>query len=143
MCKSRSQLYQRPFFQLHSCAWCYHYLAHSPHIRALPSQPFLFVLTNQTSFPARTLLVPNVTNAGDVQRICSTVSEAACERWKECCLAANSCCQRQLLAGPFRNGSCSRTWDGWACWGDTESGTDSYVSCPGFLQFTVLSKNDN
>ncbi|PVD30883.1 hypothetical protein C0Q70_10158 [Pomacea canaliculata] len=140
MCRSKSLLLEPRAFELHSCAWCYQYAARSDSIRAHPTQPYLYVINNRTSLPSDTaVLVPDVTNASDVKRVCSTVPSAICERWQECCHAARRCCQRQLQAGHRVNGTCARTWDGWSCWDDTPAGTVEYVTCPTFFRYPVLS----
>ncbi|KAK7508579.1 hypothetical protein BaRGS_00000145, partial [Batillaria attramentaria] len=128
------------FFNLHSCAWCFHFLARIPNdVRPHRQHPVLVVIGNRTSYPRGTVLIPDVTNASDVSSVCKIVPGAMCERWKECCVAARQCCQRQVAGEPYVNGTCPRTWDGWSCFDDTEPGTVEYVTCPDFLQYAVLS----
>ncbi|KAG8180156.1 hypothetical protein JTE90_002282, partial [Oedothorax gibbosus] len=58
-------------------------------------------------------------------------------KWKECCLAADKCCQRILSAPTLDTDAnfCPRTWDGWQCWDDTPGGTTASDECQGHIYF--------
>lgn len=120
---------------------CFEYLVRSRDVKVVHKfLPYLYVLYNVTpEVLEHSVLVPNITNPSDVSKICSTVSDVTCERWRECCHAANDCCREQLETPQAPNGSCPKTWDGWGCWEEAEAGTDRYIACPGFLQFVVPS----
>ena len=64
-----------------------------------------------------------------------------CERWKQCCEAAQECCDTQLgtahVNGDGRH--CLRTWDGFGCWQDTAPNSHVYNPCPSFIQHAMPS----
>ncbi|XP_059144964.1 calcitonin gene-related peptide type 1 receptor-like isoform X2 [Physella acuta] len=140
-CRSKFGNFTQEVFNLHACAKCYFYITQSRSVRIHPTQPILVVLgTNQTAFKKYDILIPNAANDTQADLVCRTTTADNCLSWKKCCQEASSCCQRHLDSPPRPEGTCPRTWDGYGCWDDTWAGSTAYISCPGFLKYSITSR---
>ncbi len=126
LCRDPDGLWPRQRFIEHSCSMCYS-----------------FIYPNRLDASGRQYDVPNISepqNETWMRTVCADVALTGkdCDRWRDCCLAAERCCDRQLhnqAVAMEISGYCPRTWDGYDCWDDTPAGTIVYSSCPAFIPY--------
>ncbi|XP_076090371.1 calcitonin gene-related peptide type 1 receptor-like [Mytilus galloprovincialis] len=117
---------------------CYSYLFHkSAHLRPNFDKRNPKLLHNLTTDIQEVL--PDIHDDQSVSEICSFLDKTNCERWKDCCSAAVSCCERQLNAFPTTDLKCPMTWDGFGCVDSTDPGTNSIIECPDFIEYGFSS----
>lgn len=144
LCRWRMGGFSPDNFNLNSCSWCYYFLFPTKGLFPFGIQ-YLQVMLNGSVYPKGTMLLADVNNVTAREQVCSTLNDDECEMWKLCCDAARDCCRRQIrdYTDDVINVSCRSTWDGFACWEDGKPGTNSYQSCPTFLQFSVPTSEQN
>ena len=138
-CRSRYGELSVVLFKLFSCSMCYKYLFHTGN-QLVPEAKQPWKLTSVTG--NNLSINADVTNQTVKDIVCNTLTEENCSRWTDCCYAAISCCQAQL-ATPNTNASegpfCPRTWDGYACFGDTFPGNRVHIACPSYVEHASVS----
>ncbi|KAL3832653.1 hypothetical protein ACJMK2_024276 [Sinanodonta woodiana] len=119
---------------------CYFFLFPSKSLKPFYSSGG-FYLTVPMNVSSNVLLVPDIDNETQSHDICITLSADECHRWRLCCQSARDCCRRHLSMPEPENGTCKRTWDGFGCWDDARPGSENYLSCPGFLQYSIPTRS--
>lgn len=144
LCRDRFVELPVALFRLFSCSMCYKYLFHTGNeLQPHSKQPWTLVPIDGSDFYSQNFSVTaDVTNTTSVDLVCNFLTGDNCKRWTDCCNAAILCCQNQLST-PKRNTSgdsfCPRTWDGYGCFGDTNPGTRTYISCPSYVEHSSAS----
>ncbi|ELU14839.1 hypothetical protein CAPTEDRAFT_128185 [Capitella teleta] len=132
-CRSRDGVFTAQVFAYHACAACYGYLFHSK----ADWYPHKSELLNRLNGESRVADIHNVTIR---QSVCSDLHRDQCLQWGACCVAAEVCCQEQLLTNSTDGGtSCPATWDGYACWPATPQGLTASQSCPTYIRHGLPS----
>lgn len=140
MCRDR--LFDLPvaIFNVFTCSMCYKYLFHSEFLlQPHQTQPWKLVPSplGMDNYSVNFSVIADVTNMTSRDIICNSLNGEDCSRWIDCCHAAISCCQRQL-SSPKRNSTsgpfCPRTWDGYACFDDTEVSSTAFIQCPSYVE---------
>lgn len=138
LCRDTFGYLNSSLFQLWTCSMCYSYLFHkSAHLRPNFDKRNPKLLHNLTTDIQEVL--PDIHDYQSVSEICSFLDKTNCERWKDCCSAAVSCCERQLNAFPTTDLKCPMTWDGFGCVDSTDPGTNSIIECPDFIEYGFSS----
>nr|KAG5707624.1 hypothetical protein BaRGS_031006 [Batillaria attramentaria] len=152
LCRDRSGLFPQDAFKKWTCGMCFSYL-YNGQVKtvAFHTRAHVMVVLNATGQPV-SVLTPHVDDPAVVEAVCAEVEEAGedCSRWTQCCRAAEACCERQLASetpsgtrthdtdggssGAGAGGYCPRTWDGYSCWDDTESGSNARKMCPSYIE---------
>ncbi|XP_045169718.2 calcitonin gene-related peptide type 1 receptor-like isoform X3 [Mercenaria mercenaria] len=143
----RERFFELPvaLFRLFSCSMCYKYLFHTGNeLQPHSQQPWTLVPTKDSdNYSQNFSVIADVSNVTSRDLICNSLIGDDCKRWTDCCYAAISCCQKQLATAK-RNLSesafCPRTWDGYGCFGDTDSDTRTYISCPSYIEHADTSE---
>ncbi|CAC5393523.1 unnamed protein product [Mytilus coruscus] len=142
LCRDTFGYLNSSLFQLWTCSMCYSYLFHkSAHLRPnfdKQNPKLLYNLTKAT----QEVILPDIHDDQSVSEICSFLDKTNCERWKDCCTAAMSCCERQINAFPTSTTDlkCPMTWDGFGCVDSTNPGTNSIIECPDFIEYGFSSE---
>lgn len=145
LCRDRYFELPVTIFRLLTCSMCYKYLFYTGNeLQPHSEQPWMLVPVNGSKFYSQNFsVIANVTNITSVGQVCDSLTDKNCNRWKDCCHAAISCCERQLST-PKRiisdRAFCPRTWDGYGCFEDTEPGTRTYLSCPSYVELSSPTK---
>ena len=91
-CRDRTGYYDVNTFRLLSCASCYGYLfPQKPGMRSIGKW-----VISLTSPDGPQQLVADVHVTSSREAICRSLSRKDCQKWIECCLEAERCCQEQL-----------------------------------------------
>lgn len=147
-CRDRYGYLEEEQFSHRACATCYDFLFRSLGKKPLEALYPMFihlahVIRNATQRPQiMEILEPDVHNETLAARICETLNEDECERWKACCRRGTACCKRQLrntTKARQKGRYCQRVWDGWSCWDDTAAGDTVYQPCPNYIDHTIPS----
>ena len=93
-CRDRDGYWTAPLFNFRTCAACYAYLF--PSSTTIINKHQWLVTLNNTAYPIYTHLTADVRNTSFTGFICSTITSGECSRWKRCCAAAESCCEKQM-----------------------------------------------
>ncbi len=128
LCRDSDGLWPRQRFIEDSCSKCYSYIYQNA--------------------SGRQYDVPNISepkNQTWMRTACADVALTGkdCDRWRDCCQAAERCCDKQLdlqAVAMEIPGYCPRTWDGYDCWDDTPAGTTVYRPCPAFIPYFIPTR---
>ncbi len=126
LCRDSDGLWPRQLFAVRSCFFCY-----------------IYIYRNRSDASGKPYVVQNIPqphNQTWMDAACADVALTGkdCDRWRDCCQAAERCCDRQLhLQGVAMEtpGYCPKTWDGYDCWDDTPAATIVYSPCPAFIPY--------
>ena len=141
ICRDRYLELPITLFRLFTCSMCYKYLFHSgSDLQPHSQQPWILVPSLDSDiYPGNFSVLADIDNETSRDVICYSLGDGDCKRWTDCCYAAVECC-RQQLSTPRLNVSarryCPRTWDGYGCFGDTDPGTRTYITCPSYVQYS-------
>ena len=124
-------------YNILTCSLCYTYLFPNSNFKSVEH------ITDRPGLIAHNDIVyqPNIDEIQSLEPMCSNLGVDDCERWTDCCKDAVKCCEKQVaqgLANYSGTPRCPATWDGWACFGDTDNGTTAKMSCPPFIQYGSL-----
>ncbi|XP_054712761.1 calcitonin gene-related peptide type 1 receptor-like [Uloborus diversus] len=120
-------------FLMDTCARCYKYMPSVAFKNKFRYSTWLGLLRDPST---------NQTFEADHRNVSKAIENSFSEEqyfynWKECCIAAEECCERMTrepvdqIEGPY----CPRTWDGWQCWDDTPAGTTAQQPCQAHIYF--------
>ncbi|XP_052812035.1 calcitonin gene-related peptide type 1 receptor-like [Mya arenaria] len=119
-------------FNIWTCSLCYVYLFPNGPLR------FNYNVSNPGLIKVENIISGNI-HIETTSDVCESLGGYDCERWRDCCQAADTCCTRQRSISPdSRLGHCPRTWDGWSCFDDTSPGKCVRLSCPSYVQYGSL-----
>ncbi|XP_074659537.1 calcitonin gene-related peptide type 1 receptor-like [Tubulanus polymorphus] len=129
-------------FKLFTCKQCYRFLFRHKALVSLGRTHYLMALNN-TIYRPGTLIAPDIRNGTIRSLVCRSLSADECRRWTLCCRQAGKCCDEQIenrrrltvTNATRQRGTCPSTWDGFACWKETQSSETSYKRCPSFLSY--------
>ncbi|XP_023223402.1 calcitonin gene-related peptide type 1 receptor-like isoform X1 [Centruroides sculpturatus] len=124
----------REFYRHDTCARCYDYLPDW----IFPNLSFKFVYKGDGYLydpEYNTPYIPDPNNTSS-PIVSTLISEEFFEKWAVCCRTALDCCEEMAKnPQPSEGLYCPRTWDGWQCWPDTQSGTFAIAPCAGHVYF--------
>ncbi|XP_052251958.1 calcitonin gene-related peptide type 1 receptor-like isoform X2 [Dreissena polymorpha] len=143
-CSWRWGIFTPDDFYLNSCSWCYFYLFPGKNLYPFRDKYLLLRVNHSGWSPGNTFLA-DANNATSRGLVCSTLTEDQCNVWTMCCNDGRKCCARQLEKqrdATYTNvtTSCGVTWDGYLCWDGGTPGTNSYLSCPSYLKYSVPTR---
>ncbi|KAK6166273.1 hypothetical protein SNE40_023009 [Patella caerulea] len=137
VCRDRYGDFSPGIFNLWTCAMCYHYLFQDKkELRVNWPLGSSLKATNSSLFHEGQVIYTDITNQTVSRLVCRTLDEYNCKRWRQCCLAAVTCCEKQLLDKrfvPVRPGYCPQTWDGFSCVNEVLKGNTVYITCPPYI----------
>ncbi|XP_076326647.1 calcitonin gene-related peptide type 1 receptor-like [Tachypleus tridentatus] len=121
----------QPYYNYDTCARCYNYMPDYVFATKFKYRGYMLMNSQNETF------IANPANFSQAI-VASFMSERYANKWKECCFAAVECCKKMTSSPPWSlNFSfCPRTWDGWLCWPDTQTGVLAKQPCPSHIYWS-------
>ncbi|ELT90748.1 hypothetical protein CAPTEDRAFT_155191 [Capitella teleta] len=142
MCNDRFGELDLVSFGHRSCSMCYYYLFPRMGKPLVPQQPHAerLIFTNKSLTVDPSPIVPDPNNLEAAERVCATLTSDECQRWKDCCVAAENCCIEQLQREVPSGERCQQVWDGFSCFDYAKPGSAMTTPCPTYLQYSMTGE---